>query len=62
MKRDRVNTMDLPDDRAAVVMGHTPETKPLSRARLAVDAYSRFRRVNRSWREAFRNAWRALRN
>jgi hypothetical protein len=58
----RVNTLHLPDDRAAVVLGRTEEPAPeISRVRLALNTYRLYRGVNCGRREALRNAWRALR-
>ena len=58
---DRINTHHLPDDRAAIVLGHIEPAPEISRARLALNTYHLYRRVNCGRREALRNAWRALR-
>ena len=57
----RVNTHHLPDDRAAVVLGSTEEPAPISRARLALNTWTLYRRAGCGIRESFRNARRAFR-
>lgn len=57
----RVNTMHLPDDRAAFVPGHIEPPPAISRARLAFNTYRLYRRADCGVREAARHAWRAVR-
>lgn len=67
----RVHTTDLPDDRAAVVMGRTEELpiqfaeedpEPSSRWRSGLEAWRIYRGVGCGLRESFRNAVRAFRS
>ncbi len=58
---DRINTHHLPDDRAAIVLGHIEPAPAISRARLALNTFGLYRRAGCGLHEASRNALRAWR-